>query len=165
MLYSFCMLFTMNQHGRQCFICIERAKLECDGVELTSDIGSLKRLADKKILKPAAHRQCWKLRAAMHQLLQAILHRKGLRRPLAVRSACLLQSLRPFQHCSMCCRGLLRCVAWRRDIQSFVVGVQLACIRRKLARQALHALGHGAHPGRDWIEALVLRGVQGRERG
>ena len=33
----------------------ERAKLlkvECDSVELASDIGLLKRLADKKILKP-----------------------------------------------------------------------------------------------------------------
>ena len=44
------------KHSVTSLIRRERAKLlkvECDGMELTSDIGSLRRLADKNFLKPA----------------------------------------------------------------------------------------------------------------
>ena len=45
--------------------------------------------------------------------------------------------------------------------KGFIVCVQSAFFLRIHAWLILHALGHCTHPGRDWIGALVLGGVQG----
>ena len=58
-------------------------KVECDGVELTSDVGSLKRLAYTIFLKPAVQQHIVRAR---HNALIASRH-SALARPLSAPSA------------------------------------------------------------------------------
>ena len=80
-------------------------KVEFDSVELTSDIGSLKRLADKTILKPAVQQHIAGVESSAPQCIDCFNSKAFIgseRRALC--NACLLQRLQPSQHCSMCCR-------------------------------------------------------------
>ena len=89
-------------------------KVDCDFVELTSDIGSLRQLMDQIFLKPAV--QLENNARVQSSAPQCIDYFKtfcigkafiGSER-CAVCHACLLQRVRPSQHNSMCCRGLKR---------------------------------------------------------
>ena len=86
-------------------------KEECDCVELTSNIGSLKQLMDQIFLKSAVQQNIARVQSSAPSFIdcfktfcigKAFIGSKRC----AVCNACLLQRVQPSQHCSMCCRGL-----------------------------------------------------------
>ena len=159
--------------------CSRRAKLlkvECDGVEPSLVTGpvtlahsaSLKRLADQIFLQPAVQQHIAGVQSSAPQCIDCF------------KTFCIGKTFVSSERCAILAffnvfdlldivrcvaRGYSVIVAGRRRVQGFVGGVQSVFDRRKHARLTLHALGHGAHPGRDRIGALVLGGVQGRKRG